>query len=167
MGKITSFSKLVKLRKDLKSQGKTVGYLTGCFDILHIGHIHLFRRAKSKCDVLIVGIDSDETIKKSKGVNRPINSWKFRSLLLSELKSIDYIFKINCTHHYDSLELEKYHQYLVDNLKPDSITVHSSSDKYWRNKKHRIEKNGGKVIHDHQKKISSSSEILSRLMKEN
>lgn len=141
--------------------------MTGCFDILHVGHIQFFKRAKQNCDVLIVGVDSDETIKKSKGDNRPINNWKFRTMLLSELNSIDYIFKINSTFHYDSLELEKYHQYLVDNLKPDYITVHSSSDKYWRNKKHRIEKNGGRIIHNYKKKILSSSEILSKLMKEN
>ena len=50
-----------------------VGFINGCFDILHIGHVELLSHAKSKCDYLIVGLDSDKRVAQLKGPSRPIN----------------------------------------------------------------------------------------------
>jgi D-beta-D-heptose 7-phosphate kinase/D-beta-D-heptose 1-phosphate adenosyltransferase len=66
-------------------------WTNGCFDILHLGHIKLFQYAKSIGDKLIVGIDSDDRIRKNKGNNRPINSEKNRLDFLSSIKFIDKI----------------------------------------------------------------------------
>lgn len=67
-------------------------WTNGCYDILHIGHIRLFEFAKSLGDKLIVGIDSDNRIKKSKGNNRPINNQEFRKEILQAVRFIDEVY---------------------------------------------------------------------------
>jgi len=66
-------------------------WTNGCFDILHVGHIKLFKYAKSLGDHLIVGIDSDERIRNSKGIHRPINNLQDRTEMLESIKYIDEV----------------------------------------------------------------------------
>ncbi|HIF29557.1 MAG: D-glycero-beta-D-manno-heptose 1-phosphate adenylyltransferase [bacterium] len=74
-----------------KHNSKKIVFTNGCFDILHVGHIRYLAEAKSLGDILIIGINSDKSVKKLKGPSRPINSLSDRALILSELKSIDYV----------------------------------------------------------------------------
>jgi len=67
-------------------------FTNGCFDILHLGHIELLKYAKSLGTKLIVGINSDESIKKLKGDNRPINDVKTRKIILESIKFVDEVF---------------------------------------------------------------------------
>lgn len=62
MGKIKSFTQIVKEVTRLKQEGKTVGLVTGCFDIIHYGHVRMLRFAKNNCDVIVVGLDNDKTV---------------------------------------------------------------------------------------------------------
>jgi len=83
-------------------QGKIVGFTNGCFDILHPGHISLLKKAKSLCDKLIVGINTDESVARLKGPERPINSVNDRAQVISEMQSVDLVV----TFHQDTpLEL--------------------------------------------------------------
>jgi len=79
-----------------------VVWTNGCFDILHRGHVELFRYAKSLGDYLVVGIDEDERIKNTKGINRPVNNAKDRKIVLESISYIDEVV----TFSSDS-ELEK------------------------------------------------------------
>ena len=72
-------------------------WTSGCFDILHRGHIELFRYAKSLGDELVVGIDSDEKIKKDKGKKRPINDLQYRMTMLQSIKYIDKVIPFDST----------------------------------------------------------------------
>ena len=72
-------------------------WTSGCFDILHKGHIELFRYAKSLGDELVVGIDSDEKIKKDKGKKRPINDLQYRMTMLQSIKYIDKVIPFDNT----------------------------------------------------------------------
>ena len=72
-------------------------WTNGCFDILHRGHIELFKYAKSLGDELIVGIDSDEKVKKDKGKFRPINTMRDRKFILESIKYIDKVITFNST----------------------------------------------------------------------
>ena len=72
-------------------------WTNGCFDILHRGHIELFRYAKSLGDELVVGIDSDEKVKKDKGTNRPINNLQDRIYMLQSIKYIDKVVPFDST----------------------------------------------------------------------
>ena len=67
-------------------------FVNGCFDILHRGHIELFKYAKSLGDILFVGIDTDERVKKAKGNERPFNNQDDRKYLLESIKYIDEVF---------------------------------------------------------------------------
>ena len=75
-----------------QSSNKKIVFTNGCFDILHVGHIRLLNDAKKLGDILVVGINSDSSVKKLKGENRPINIESDRKTLLESLKSVDYVF---------------------------------------------------------------------------
>ena len=72
-------------------------WTSGCFDILHRGHIELFRYAKSLGDELVVGIDSDEKIRLDKGKKRPINDLQYRMTMLQSIKYIDKVIPFDTT----------------------------------------------------------------------
>lgn len=72
-------------------KGKIVVFTNGCFDILHAGHVDLLRKAKELGDILIVGLNSDESISRIKGNNRPINSLEERIEVISALQYVDYV----------------------------------------------------------------------------
>jgi len=74
-----------------RRQGKRIVFTNGCFDILHSGHISYLNMAKSHGDVLIVGLNSDESVRRLKGPDRPINSLEERAQVLSALSSVDHI----------------------------------------------------------------------------
>lgn len=76
---------------DLRRQGKRVVFTNGCFDLLHPGHIYMLSQAKSLGDVLVVGVNSDASVKRLKGAQRPILSEPARILLLSALAVVDYV----------------------------------------------------------------------------
>jgi D-beta-D-heptose 7-phosphate kinase/D-beta-D-heptose 1-phosphate adenosyltransferase len=89
-------------RKEMKSEvtrlqkaGKKVVFTNGCFDLLHLGHVSLFKKAKSMGDILIVAINSDKSLSCFKGPKRPLISEKDRAKLLLSLKSIDYVVVFN------------------------------------------------------------------------
>jgi len=98
-----------------------VVFTNGCFDILHRGHIELFKYAKSLGDVLYVGLDSDEKVRQDKGLDRPINSMEDRKLILDSLLYIDKVF---CFSTRDEL-IE-----LVRKISPDVMVIGSD----WKNK---------------------------------
>lgn len=78
-----------------KKQGYTVGFTNGCFDLLHSGHLSLLRYAKSQCDKLIVGMNSDDSISRLKGSDRPIQKAGTRSDVLSSLDMVDLVIEFD------------------------------------------------------------------------
>jgi len=72
-------------------------WTNGCFDILHRGHIELFRYAKSLGDELVVGVDTDEKVKLDKGKDRPINNLQDRIFMLQSIKYIDKVYSFDST----------------------------------------------------------------------
>jgi rfaE bifunctional protein nucleotidyltransferase chain/domain len=78
-------------------------WVNGCFDILHPGHIELFKVAKSLGDRLIVGIDTDEKVKNDKGLSRPINSLLFRKTMLESIKYIDIVLPFGTKQNLEQL----------------------------------------------------------------
>ena len=78
-------------------------WINGCFDILHRGHIELFKHAHSLGDTVLVGIDSDKKIKKEKGKKRPFNNQKDRKEILKSIKYIDKVFIFNTPQELENL----------------------------------------------------------------
>jgi len=100
--------KLITLEKAIaisKASKKKIGLTNGCFDILHIGHCKLFEEAKSLCEILIVGTNTDKTITKKKGDSRPINNKEFRMDMLSHNKDIDLVFSFPFKNAYRIVEM--------------------------------------------------------------
>src|SRR3990167_3313829 len=89
--KIKSQRKITAIAKVLRSQGKKIVVLSGSFDILRPGHVDAFKEAKSQGDILIVLLNSDQSIKIYKGPNHPINATEERAKVLSAIQYIDYI----------------------------------------------------------------------------
>lgn len=92
--KVLSLSQFLE-KKTRSLQNKQIVFTNGCFDIIHPGHTDYLTRAKELGDTLVVGLNSDDSIKRLKGESRPIQSLKARSLILSALASVDYIVSFN------------------------------------------------------------------------
>jgi D-beta-D-heptose 7-phosphate kinase/D-beta-D-heptose 1-phosphate adenosyltransferase len=88
---VESYDDLQALCEHYRSEGRKIVFTNGCFDILHSGHVTYLHCAKEKGDVLIVGLNSDESIKRIKGNTRPINSFADRQQVLAGLASVDHI----------------------------------------------------------------------------
>lgn len=88
---IEDWDKLAKVLNELKSQGKRIIFTNGCFDILHWGHVYYLKQAKELGDILVLALNTDDSVKKLKGDSRPINNQQDRALVINELKSIDYV----------------------------------------------------------------------------
>ena len=82
---------LQALLKKLRAEGKTIVTTNGCFDILHVGHVRYLEETKKFGDVLIVALNSDASVRRSKGEGRPINNEMDRAEVLNGLKSVDYV----------------------------------------------------------------------------
>ena len=121
--------------KQLQENGKKVVFTNGVFDILHVGHLTYLEEARELGDVLIVGVNSDRSVKTNKGDKRPINSEKNRAEMLLGLKFVDF------TVIFD----EKTPENLLDLLKPD---IHVKGGDYKKEdlpETEIVEKNGGEV----------------------
>lgn len=132
-GTVTTLNKLVSYKKN--EAWSRVGLITGCFDVLHIGHIELLRFAKKHCDVVVVGVEQDETILNKKGKERPLNNLKTRMRVLSELRCIDYVFPIPWVVHKDDKNIGALYEKLLIDLRPDFLITTSSSDRASKSKK--------------------------------
>lgn len=89
--KVVGLSQLKKELLRLRKAKKTIAFTNGCFDILHYGHVTYLEKAKKKDRVLILGLNSDDSIKRLKGPDRPINSQKARAAVVAALESVDYV----------------------------------------------------------------------------
>lgn len=92
MGRVQSLEAVLKAVEDVRAKGKTVVATNGCFDILHVGHVRNLEDAKALGDVLIVGINSDESVRWNKGVTRPIVPAEERAEIIAALSCVDYVF---------------------------------------------------------------------------
>lgn len=89
--KIRKLRELLREVKKARESGSKIVFTNGCFDILHVGHIRVFREAKKRGDILIVGLNSDASVKKLKGPTRPLVPVKERAELLANLELVDYV----------------------------------------------------------------------------
>ena len=89
--KIKKSLELSRLLSRLRSEGKKIVFTNGCFDILHAGHVDYLSKARRLGDVLVIGLNSDSSVKRIKGEDRPINKESDRAKVLASLYFVDYI----------------------------------------------------------------------------
>jgi len=92
---IKSYKELKEITDSLKISNKKIVSTNGCFDVLHKGHILYLQEAKKLGDVLIVGLNSDKSVRKLKGKNRPINDEDSRLILVDALEVVDFVVIFN------------------------------------------------------------------------
>ncbi|HPO56272.1 MAG TPA: D-glycero-beta-D-manno-heptose 1-phosphate adenylyltransferase [Ignavibacteriaceae bacterium] len=91
MEHLVSRDEIKRIRKELKEKGKKVVFTNGCFDLIHAGHVDYLSKAKEFGDVLVVAVNSDESIRRIKGEKRPITPLSERGFVLANLKPVDYV----------------------------------------------------------------------------
>ena len=89
--KILGRDRVGEVSRDAKAAGKTVVFTNGCFDILHIGHVRYLQDARALGDVLVVGLNSDDSVKRLKGPERPVVNELDRAEILAALECVDYL----------------------------------------------------------------------------
>ncbi len=115
-----------------KDKGKTVVLVGGCFDVLHPGHVIFLQKAKEEGDILIVLLESDQKIRKLKGLKRPVHTQIERTQILLALKSVDQVIPLKF------METEKEYDEIVLKIKPDIIATtagHPNAHHYQRTAK--------------------------------
>jgi D-beta-D-heptose 7-phosphate kinase/D-beta-D-heptose 1-phosphate adenosyltransferase len=104
---IKSFEDINMIVKKYKKQDKKIVFTNGCFDILHVGHVKYLQEAKSFGDVLIVGLNSDESVSRLKGPTRPINIAQDRAYLLAALEAVDFVVPFEDDTPYELIKMIK------------------------------------------------------------
>ena len=88
---ITTRQEIAKIAQNLHEANRKIVFTNGCFDLIHRGHIEYLNKAKQLGDILIIGLNSDDSVRRLKGVNRPINYEQDRAIVLVNLKPVDYV----------------------------------------------------------------------------
>jgi len=155
MDKIYSREKLKAEIDRLRRERKKIVFTNGCFDILHVGHTRYLREAKKQGDILILGLNSDESVRALKGEKRPLVPEKERADIVASLESVDYV-----TIFDELTPLE-----LIEYLKPDILVKGGD----WKEDevvgRESVGKWGGKVIIIPEIKGSSTTNIIEKIKK--
>jgi len=134
--KIKTKEDLRRIVDDLKTKRKRIVFTNGCFDLLHVGHIRYLEEAKTLGDILVVGVNSDQSVRGIKGPYRPILPEEERAEILSGLGCVDYITIFDET---DPLEL-------ISSLQPHILVKGGDWTRDTTVGKEVIERSGGEVI---------------------
>jgi rfaE bifunctional protein nucleotidyltransferase chain/domain len=153
--KVKPLEELARLRAGWSKPGQTVVWTNGCFDLLHVGHIRSFRDAKALGDILIVGINSDASVRAIKGDARPVVNQSDRAEMIAALEMVDYVTIFDEQTPIAALE----------RLRPD---IHCKSAEYSDGAKPMPERDvvlgyGGRIEILPVYNVPSSSEIIQRI----
>lgn len=136
-----------------RSAGKTIAFANGCFDVLHVGHLRYLQDAAKQADVLVVGINGDESVRELKGAGRPVMSEAERAELISAIRDVSYV----------TIFHDRSPGRLIGDLKPD---VHCKGTDYTPDSVPEAEivrAYGGRVAIVGDAKEHSTSEMLRRM----
>jgi rfaE bifunctional protein nucleotidyltransferase chain/domain len=155
MSSAASLSKIKSIRSKLKADGKKVVFTNGVFDLIHAGHIDYLTKARKLGDILIVGLNSDESVRRIKGDRRPILMQEERAFILSNLKPVDYVVFFE----------EDTPAKLISEIIPDILVKGAD----WSVEKivgrDVVEKNGGQVMNIEFVNDQSTSKIIDLIVK--
>jgi len=155
MGRVVSLKELLRIRRALRRRGRRVVFTNGTFDIIHRGHVDYLAAAKRLGDVLIVGLNSDASIRRIKGKHRPINPGADRAAVLAALAPVDYV----CSFGEDTPRR------LIEQVMPDVLVKGAD----WRMNqivgKDVVEQNGGVVKTIRLSRGRSTTNVIDRVLR--
>jgi rfaE bifunctional protein nucleotidyltransferase chain/domain len=152
--KIKTLEEIVKLRARFRENGKKLVFTNGCFDILHVGHVRYLNQARALGDALIVGINSDRSVREIKGELRPIVPELERAEVVAALACVDYVFVFD----------DPTPQRVINAIVPDVLVKGADwkiSDIVGRDT---VEKAGGAVLNIQMVEGSSTTEIIRKVL---
>jgi rfaE bifunctional protein nucleotidyltransferase chain/domain len=152
-GKLKSLEEIKAIVVDARANGKKVAFTNGCFDLLHRGHVHVLRAARACADLLIVGINSDQSVKQIKGPTRPVLPESDRCELLGAMEMVDFVILFNEPDPHN----------LISAIRPDVLVKGGD----WNTEKiigsDMVEEAGGRVVVVPYIKGFSTTEIIERI----
>ena len=151
--KVATIDTLKDVSTQARRSGKTIAFANGCFDLLHVGHVRYLQGARAEGDVLIVGVNSDASVKKLKGGGRPLQNEQDRAVLVAALHAVDWVVIFP----EDTVEN------LLLAIKPD---VHCKGTDYTEDtvpERHVVKSYGGRVAIVGDPKDHDTSALLARL----
>lgn len=154
--KIKSLQSLKKILKTLRKRNKRIVFTNGCFDLLHRGHIDYLKRARSLGDVLVVGLNTDDSVRRLKGKSRPVTAQEDRAEILASLEFVDFvtIFKEDTPFK------------LINELRPDILVKGADWKKGRIVGRAIVESCGGRVKTLKYLKGYSTSELVKKIAKD-
>ncbi len=151
--KFKELAELQKIRRDLRRKRRKVVFTNGCFDLVHSGHVYLFREAKKLGDVFIVAVNEDESVRRLKGKSRPIFTLEERLEILEAIEAIDYLTSFS----------EDTPQRVIAALLPDILVKGGDWKPGEVVGREEVERAGGRVVIIPYLEGRSSSEIIDRI----
>ncbi len=151
--KIKSRQELKGILEQLKADGKEIVFTNGCFDLLHPGHVHYLEKAKAQGDVLVVALNTDTSVRKIKGRDRPVLGEEDRSEIISALGCVDFVTTFE----------EETPQTIIEELIPQVLIKGGDWPIDQIVGRQIVESNGGRVISVDFEREFSTSEIIDRI----
>ena len=154
MKEIKNWEEIIEIRKRLRNEKKKVVFTNGVFDILHSGHVDYLTKSKALGDILIVGMNSDKSVKNIKGDKRPIVDQKNRAIILASLKPVDFVVLFD----------EDTPAKLVDAIIPDVLVKGADWTLDKIEGRETVIKNGGEVKNIKFVNEQSTSKIIRKIL---
>lgn len=136
MRKLEPISKLARRLAAARRSGKRIVFTNGCFDLLHIGHVRYLQRARALGDLLVVGLNSDASLRKIKGTGRPLSPERDRAEVIAGLACVDFVLIFNESDPYQ----------VIRKLRPDVLVKGSDWTKTKIIGRDLVESWGGRVV---------------------
>ena len=153
--KLKTISQMKAILRRLRGREKRVVFTNGCFDILHVGHIRYLRKAKKLGDVLVIGLNTDRSVREIKGERRPVVSEKERAEVLSALEFVDYVVLFD----------EPHPLLLIAALKPHILVKGADWPKNKIIGRDVVENVGGRVVRIPLVPGASSTGVIEKILK--
>ena len=153
MSKIYSLSELKNIIEEKKRKGKKIVLANGCFDLIHVGHIRYLKEAKNKGDILVVALNSDNSVRKLKGHGRPLLTERERVEIISSFYFVDFVTI------FEETDVSK----VIKTLKPD---IHAKGSDYTPEtvpEREFVKNYGGRIEITGGPKVKSTSEIIKEI----
>ncbi len=150
--KILTLAQMVETRAQLRKENRALVFTNGCFDIIHSGHVSYLAFARSQGDALVVGLNSDASVRRNKGESRPIVDERDRAIVLAALESVDYVVIFDQDEPAD----------IIAEILPD-VLVKGADWSHYVSGREVVESNGGKVVLAQMVEGRSSTDIIGRI----
>ncbi len=154
LGKQRTLEALLPELQRHRAAGKKIVFTNGCFDLIHLGHVQYFRFAKAQGDLLVVGVNTDNSIRRLKGASRPIINEEDRTGVLEELESIDYLVRFDQDTPID----------LIHRIRPDVLVKGADYDRANVVGADFVESNGGRIALAPLVNGRSTSAVVQRIL---